>query len=888
MKQTVRLLAATISMSVAASTLADDSTSYSVDIRTTSYGIPHILADDWGSMGFGYGYAFAGDNLCVLAREVVAANGELSRFFGGSSGNITNDLFYTLVSNDEFIAGALDDIDPNARDGIRGFVAGYNRYLSDTGVDNLAAECRGAAWVRSIDETDLARVYYKLILRASGGPLSSLIVDARPPADGRSPTLKRADDLPQVSLAAVREMINTEDLGSNMYALGSQSTVSGKGMLLGNPHFPWRGPLRWYQAHLTIPGELNVMGASLQGVPLINIGFTDEYAWSHTVSPADRFGLFEIQLAPGDPTSYIYDGETLAMGQHPVSIQVLVDGELETRTHTFYSTVHGWVLDFEPLFGFRFWDTRLAVFALGDANAGSLRAINQFYDLNVAADFDGFIDALRTNVGLPWVHTVAASPDGRAFYGDISVQPNITAQKLVDCPPIIFGQSIVDQAGLFVLDGRSTACRFDNDEDAPTEGIIGFEALPKLENTTYVSNSNDNHWLTNPEQPLEGFQPPGRPERTARTVRTRSGLVFARERLAGTDGLGAPGFTIDTLQEILFGSRNYAAELLVDELVTVCLDEGASVDIDGTTVDLMQACNLLGSWDKRQNPESIGVPVFAEFLQSVFNELDDPIVTDLWANPFDVNDPVNTPNGLKAATPEDRARVMRWLGEGIQRLNANNIDISAPWGDLQYDTRNGVRLAIHGGSNVMGMFSIISASLGPGGYTPIDSGNSYMQTVTFDEDGAVAEALLSYSQSSDPEDENFADQTELYQNKQWVSLPFREADILADPNLVTLELSGIKDGDNDAIGDDIDNCLGRPNTDQRDTDGDGFGNICDADFNNDGFTNFIDLGLFRAGFGGDDPTLDLSGDGAVNAVDLGLLRSLFYAPPGPAGISIGD
>ena len=32
---------------------------YNVDIRWTSYGIPHIKAEDYGSLGFGMGYALA-------------------------------------------------------------------------------------------------------------------------------------------------------------------------------------------------------------------------------------------------------------------------------------------------------------------------------------------------------------------------------------------------------------------------------------------------------------------------------------------------------------------------------------------------------------------------------------------------------------------------------------------------------------------------------------------------------------------------------------------------------------------------------------------------------------------------------------------------------------
>ena len=55
---------------------------YSAEIRRTEYGIPHIVANDYGSLGYGYGYAFAQDNLCVMADRVVTLRGERSRHFG--------------------------------------------------------------------------------------------------------------------------------------------------------------------------------------------------------------------------------------------------------------------------------------------------------------------------------------------------------------------------------------------------------------------------------------------------------------------------------------------------------------------------------------------------------------------------------------------------------------------------------------------------------------------------------------------------------------------------------------------------------------------------------------------------------------------------------------
>jgi endonuclease/exonuclease/phosphatase family metal-dependent hydrolase len=90
------------------------------------------------------------------------------------------------------------------------------------------------------------------------------------------------------------------------------------------------------------------------------------------------------------------------------------------------------------------------------------------------------------------------------------------------------------------------------------------------------------------------------------------------------------------------------------------------------------------------------------------------------------------------------------------------------------------------------------------------------------------------------------------------------------------------DTDGDGVADGVDNCTLVVNADQRDTNGDGFGNACDADLNNDCTVNFIDLGQLRAVFFTGDADADFNGDGTVNFVDLGVMRAGFFGPPGPA------
>jgi glycosylphosphatidylinositol phospholipase D len=97
--------------------------------------------------------------------------------------------------------------------------------------------------------------------------------------------------------------------------------------------------------------------------------------------------------------------------------------------------------------------------------------------------------------------------------------------------------------------------------------------------------------------------------------------------------------------------------------------------------------------------------------------------------------------------------------------------------------------------------------------------------------------------------------------------------------------SGPFDLDGDTVDDRDDNCKLIANTDQRDTDGDGFGNVCDPDLNNDGFINFLDLGMMKQVFFTSDGDADLNGDGKVNFGDLAIMKSLFFERPGPSGIA---
>ncbi|MEW8000867.1 MAG: RHS repeat-associated core domain-containing protein [Candidatus Thiodiazotropha endolucinida] len=109
------------------------------------------------------------------------------------------------------------------------------------------------------------------------------------------------------------------------------------------------------------------------------------------------------------------------------------------------------------------------------------------------------------------------------------------------------------------------------------------------------------------------------------------------------------------------------------------------------------------------------------------------------------------------------------------------------------------------------------------------------------------------------------------------------------------------DRDNDGVADSEDNCSLLANPGQVDTDGDGYGNRCDTDLNNDGVVDNTDLALFAQTYntravGGRpngrqyNPMMDFNNDQAVNPLDLWIFKVWFFSSegPGPGAIDQTD
>jgi acyl-homoserine-lactone acylase len=774
----------------------------SVTITRDADGIPHIRAANFTALGYGEAWAFAQDNFCTLAQDFVTVEGQRSKYFGeknlsvnysagAESSNLDSDLFWQSIKTSGLVNQALHQAPPNGPlpqvlQLYKGYVAGYNAYLASGDLDDPT--CLNKSWVRPITLTDMFLRGAQIMSEAASQQFITDEVDATPPTPSDKASVTRTPDT--ASLVAEFGQQDSATLGSNGIAIGSQDTAAGDGMVLANPHFPWRGTERFWMAQLTVPGQYDVEGGTLEGFPLIGIGFNQSLAWTHTVSTSFRFTFYRLSLVPGDPTSYYVDGVPYKMGKQTVRIET-GHGSV---THTFYTTRWGRVL-VVPQAGYE-W-TGSTAYAVDDSTfEENFRAANQYLRMGQATSVTNLLAVESQYLAIPVFNTIAADDTGHVLYGDVGNTPNVPGSLITSCIPAGTAQVVYSASGVITLDGSRSACSWLNDPGTPAPGIFDADHLPHTIRTDYVENSNDSYWLANPSAPFPAYSPIiGRID-VPQGLRTRLGNQMIAARIAGTDGLGPPKFTLTTLQKMWDGDQSMLAQLVLAPLVSACRQAPTVKASNGTVVDLTQACEALAGYDGTGTLNAHGGWLFSVW-QSIAIEAGPTLpnqiggtANQIWATPFNPVQPLTTPSGLDISNPA----ILRSLADAVLNLKAHHVALDASYAQVQHATRNSAKIPIPGCDT--GCFNAIYANdatttnaIDAAPYGEVYAGSSLVMTTELTPNGPVAQGILTYSQATDPTSPWYANMTQLYSKGQWVSLPYTAAQLAKDRGTHTTTLS---------------------------------------------------------------------------------------------------
>ncbi len=406
-----------------------------VEIRRTTYGVPHVLAQDFEALGYGMAWAQLEDFGFRAAANLIRARGELGRYFGRDS--IDTDFHFRQTHR--FAVERFHLLDRQTRDLYAGWAEGTNRYIETHAAAfpswmprDFTAHDAAALWV---DETVEPAVEGFLRRRAGAA--------RRPGEEGR-------------------------DVGSNAWAFAPSRTTSGRAILMRNPHLNW-GPgwdNRYYEMQITVPGAIDFYGDFRIGFPLyFNGGFNADLGWATTNNSAVLAEFYELALDPARPDRYRFDGGTVPIEKVPVTVEWKSGDTLASETRVFERTPLGPVVDRDAGH----------VTIVRSAEWGETRKVEQFLRMMEARDIDEWKAAVRMRAHVEQNLTYA-DRDGHIFYLWNAATPRLPRP----------------------WSGDTAAVPAATTDDVWTE-LWPFDSLPQLLDPPggYLHNENDPPYFTN-------------------------------------------------------------------------------------------------------------------------------------------------------------------------------------------------------------------------------------------------------------------------------------------------------------------------------------------------------------------------------------------------------
>jgi len=513
------------------------------------------------------------------------------------------------------------------------------------------------------------------------------------------------------------------DMGSNTYAISPKKSASGNAMLVQNPHLPWSNEFLFTEYHFNLNGR-NLYGANLLGMPGIAIGFNESLGWSHTDNTIDNTDTYELKLIDD---GYELDGKK---EKFESSSKILLikqdDGSLKEKEIKILKTRHGPVIK----------KTKNNVLAIRLVGLDRANMFLQWWKMLNSKNFDEFETALKM-AQIPFWNVMYADKLGQIFYVFNGLVPKRKQNSWEYWDRIIPG-------------GKS--------EDIWTE-VHAYDDLPKIKNPEigWLQNANDPPWsstipmVLNPDD-YPGYMAPKvmhfRPQRSAKMLIEDSLITF------------------DELVDYKLSTRLEFADRILDNLFE-------AIDIYGSD-KARNAKNILQNWGRDADADSKGTLLFYTW-SSKFN-IDD---NSIYSTPWDINDPINTPDGL--SNPKE---AVKYFEEAINEIEAQFGKLDIPWGDYYRINYNGIDLPANGIDGRLGVFRVAWPGRSDSTNMYVGGGDSWVAVIEFG-DKVKAKALLSYGNSTEKDSPNNGDQLKLFSKKELRDIWFYDIDII--PNVIKKE-----------------------------------------------------------------------------------------------------
>lgn len=374
-----KLIALCAALALAACTQAPAAPTrpYNPTITRDAYGIPTVHGRDDAEAAYGIGYAHAEDNFETLQLVVLAARGKLGAHLG-EDGARSDFLWHLLGVRESVAAGYERDLSPAFRDILEAYAAGLNAYAAEHPDEVLSG-------ARNVTGRDVA----------AGSALTLPLFWGFERVLGQ---VVEKDGRPCVVREASAESIDT---GSNAFAVSPARSSDGHTRLIVNSHQPWAGPVAWYEAGVSSDAGWRMHGGLFPGTPFPVLGTNGRLGFAATVNLPDLADIYRLTTDEAHRGRYFFDGAWRRFETRTIWLGVKMGPIVIPVPRTLRFTVHG------PAF-----ETADGWVAVRYAGAGEIRALEQFYRMGLAQNYDQWREAMA----------MRAIPSFNFIYGDASGQ----------------------------------------------------------------------------------------------------------------------------------------------------------------------------------------------------------------------------------------------------------------------------------------------------------------------------------------------------------------------------------------------------------------------------------------------------------------------------------
>ena len=592
-----------------------------VEIRRTSYGVPHILGDDLKAASFGLAWVMMEDYGETVPMQLLAARGQWASVAGPPA--VPAD--YTARMAHDYAHEVFPTFPADVQDILAGFAEGVNTYIAQY-PERLPEWATPDFTPQDVAARDL-RVWDSRavtdFLRRRREEIDTTATAARTP-DVNRPTPTLDPRYPE----------SDPDAGSNAWAFGPERTTSGKAILVRNPHLSYTSG--YYEAHMTVPGILNFYGDFRLGGPFTIIGgFNDRLGWSTTNNYGDPNQIYALLKTAGSPDHFMFGGEREPITTRSVAVEYRQADTLATASNEFRFTSLGPVL----------FETADTVYVLKTPTLGRHRLGEQWLRMMQAQDLEEWKEAMRIQAKYSSNFTYADA-DGNIFYVWNATLPILPHEPSDGAPVVAHGP-----------------------DDVWTE-TLPWDELPQLLNPEggYLQNANDPAHFTNLNEILrpESF-PANAPEPRLR-FRSQNSL-----QLVHTDEV----LSLEDVVELKHSMTMMMAQRFKKDLVTLLRQAG----VEG---DEAAALGAVEAWDNRASRDSRGSAVFelwaylylantdADSRYTVEWSFDEPTTT-----PRGIGDPTAAVEAFAMAVQQAVERYGTWdvrWGD-VHRIRAGDMDL---------------------------------------------------------------------------------------------------------------------------------------------------------------------------------------------------------------------